>query len=225
MTLPYSCLILDHDDTAVDSTAAIHHPAHIETMRVLRPGRRPVELEEWWAKNFDPGVMEYLTGELGFTEEEIQEEYRIWREFTVSRSAPFFPGFIEALIEYKDRGGKIAVVSHSDGDLIERDYRRARPEGELIPDLIYGWDFDPEKRKPSPRPVEEILRTFGLTPEEALIVDDLKPGLIMAERTGVAFAAAGWSHDIPKIRDYMQARSRVYFSTVEDFRRYILGEK
>jgi phosphoglycolate phosphatase/pyrophosphatase PpaX len=127
-------------------------------------------------------------------------------------------------MEYKRYGGKIAVVSHSDADLIERDYRRSHPEGELLPDLIYGWDFDPDKRKPSPRPIREILDHFHLSPEKALIVDDLKPGLVMAEKTGVPFAAAGWSHDIPKIREYMEARSGVYFSKVEDFRRYILGE-
>ena len=144
---------------------------------------------------------------------------------TVSRSAPFFPGFLEALIEYKRRGGKIAVVSHSEADLIERDYRRAHPEDELLPDLIYGWDFDPDKRKPSPRPIREILDHFDLRTGEALIVDDLKPGLIMAEKTGVPFAAAGWSHDIPSIREYMKSKSMVYFSRVEDFKGYILGEE
>ena len=34
----FKCLILDHDDTAVASTPAIHYPAHLEAMRVLRPG-------------------------------------------------------------------------------------------------------------------------------------------------------------------------------------------
>ena len=59
------------------------YPAHIETMRKLRPGQQVVSLNEWFKKNFDPGVMEFFTGELGFTDEEIKIEYNIWRSFNV----------------------------------------------------------------------------------------------------------------------------------------------
>ena len=31
-SIRFKCLILDHDDTAVDSTASIHYPAHVEIM-------------------------------------------------------------------------------------------------------------------------------------------------------------------------------------------------
>ena len=30
--LRYKCLIIDHDDTAVDSSATVHHPAHVKSM-------------------------------------------------------------------------------------------------------------------------------------------------------------------------------------------------
>ena len=35
--MKFQCLILDHDDTAVDSTREIHYPAHLEVMQTLRP--------------------------------------------------------------------------------------------------------------------------------------------------------------------------------------------
>jgi phosphoglycolate phosphatase/pyrophosphatase PpaX len=41
MRLRYRCLLVDHDDTAVDSTSAVHYPAHLEALRELRPGRTP----------------------------------------------------------------------------------------------------------------------------------------------------------------------------------------
>ncbi len=64
--MKYKCIILDHDDTAVDSTADIHYPAHLETMRVLRPDDDIISLDQWLLKNFHPGIMNYMKNELNF---------------------------------------------------------------------------------------------------------------------------------------------------------------
>ena len=69
--LRYRCLILDHDDTVVASTPAIHFPAYLETMAQLRPGMKPLSLEEFFLMNFDPGFSEYMTGQLGMRPEEM----------------------------------------------------------------------------------------------------------------------------------------------------------
>ena len=222
MELRFDCLLLDHDDTAVDSTSAIHYPAHVEAMRVLRPGLKPVGLEGWFLKNFHPGVMRYLEGELGLTAQELEVEYGIWRAFTTSRTPPFFAGFLETLREYRRRGGKIVVVSHSESDVILRHYRESggRP---LLPDLVFGWDEDEQRRKPNPWPVEQALRRLEIPASRALILDDLKPGVLMGQRTGVAAAAAGWAHRIPAIRQYMQASCLAYFESVAEFREFILA--
>lgn len=219
--MKYRCLILDHDDTSVQSTPHIHYPAHIEVMRQLRPGHAPATLNGWLLKNFSPGIMEYMTGELGFSKDEVKEEYRIWRDFTTQHIPPFFPGYLEILREYKDRGGIITVVSHSEEDLIRRDYKHA--DAEDLPELVFGWDFDSEKRKPNPYPVLEILRHYKLKPEEALILDDLKPAVEMSRRSSVAIAAAGWGHDIPEIREYMKKHCSYYLETVEEFRKLLLS--
>jgi beta-phosphoglucomutase-like phosphatase (HAD superfamily) len=215
------CLILDHDDTAVDSTREIHYPAHVEVMRRLRPGQSPISLEDWYLKNFDPGIMAYLQGELGMNAEELQTEFIIWRDFTSTRVPHFFPGFLEALREFRSRGGRIAVVSHSERNIIERDYRKR--SGDLVPEIIFGWDHDEERRKPSPWPVERILSEFGLGPGEALIIDDLKPAVLMSQASGVAVAAAGWGHEIPLIRDFMRRNCVAFFSSVDEFRSFVLS--
>lgn len=220
--LKYKCLILDHDDTAVNSTAEIHYPAHLEVLKILRPDTRPISLDEWFLKNFNPGIMEYLIEELKFTEQEIQIEYEIWREFTSKKIPHFYPGFIDALREYRTKGGIVAVVSHSEKDIIERDYRSGSRDYEFLPDIIYGWDYDERKRKPSPFPVQRILKACHLKPSQALIVDDLKPGVVMARGSGVPVAAAGWGHCIAEIRDYMKKHCLTYFEKVEDFHHFIL---
>ena len=206
MALRFRCLILDHDDTAVDSTATVHHPAHLEAMRRLRPGHQPVDLRGWFLKNFHPGIMEYLERELGLSPTEQAVELAIWRTFAQRSEPSFYPGFLEALEEYRGRGGRIAVVSHSEGETILRHYRR-QTGGSLEPELVFGWDPDERRRKPSPWPVHETLRRFGLAPSEALILDDLKPGVLMGRSAGVAVAGAGWAHRIPEIRRYMRRHS------------------
>ncbi len=113
---------LDHDDTSVNSTPVIHFKAHMEIMEKMRPDYPVPDLEEWFLKNFDPGIMEYLKGELRFNQREIEEEYKIWRKYTSGIIPEFFPGLIEILAEYKKKGGRVVVVSHSEADLIKRDY-------------------------------------------------------------------------------------------------------
>jgi len=216
---------MDHDDTVVESTPHIHYPAHVESLKLLRPGRPPASLEEWFRKNFHPGVTAYLRDELGFAPEEIREEYRIWRAYTSLRRAAFFPGMLELLSTFRNRGGIVTVVSHSDADLIEKDYRAASENAGLpafIPDRIFGWTTEDNRRKPHPYPALRIIEEFGLEPREALVVDDLRPGVEMARAAGIRTAAAGWGHQVGEIRAYMRESCDYFFETVEEFRAFIL---
>jgi phosphoglycolate phosphatase/pyrophosphatase PpaX len=221
--LKYRCLVLDHDDTAVDSTAFIHYPAHVEVMRLLRPDQAPISLEGWFLKNFDPGIMEYLTHELHFNEAEIEKEYEVWRDFTTSKTPHFYPGFVEALVRYRDLGGIVAVVSHSEKTLIERDYRSHGGGNSFMPDIIFGWDYDKNKRKPSLYPIQEIVKTYNFSAEEMLVVDDLKPGVVMAQSAHIPVAAVGWSHSIAEIQTYMREQCTVFLETVAQFQSLILS--
>ena len=220
MSLKYKCLFLDHDDTSVNSTPEIHYQAHLEIMKIMRPDSPVPTLEEWFLKNFDPGIMEYMKGELGFDQSEIEAEYKIWRKYTSSRIPEFFPGLIEILIEYRKRGGKVIVVSHSEVDLIKRDYlENIKKTGlDFLPDLIFGWTYDESKRKPDPYPVNEGLKAYSLNPEDGVILDDLKPGVVMGKRAGVRIAAAGWSYDIKNIRVFMTENCDHYLEKVEDLK-------
>lgn len=219
----YRCLILDHDDTAVDSTARVHHPAHVAGLAALRPGEPALDLEGWFLKNFDPGIGVYLRDELQLSPAELERELSIWREHTRRVDPPFYPGFLEALREFRAGGGIITVVTHSEADVVERHYRKATAGHPLMPDRVFGWEQDETRRKPNPWPALQILGAFGLRPGEALIVDDLKAGVLMGHSAGVPVAAAGWGHRIPRIQSYMREHCVAYLPTVADFARYILG--
>ena len=58
--LKYKCLILDHDDTSVESTAKIHYPAHVAGVKeILGPDVEPISLQGWFRVNHEPGIAEY----------------------------------------------------------------------------------------------------------------------------------------------------------------------
>ena len=210
--MKYRCLIFDHDDTVVNSTATIHFPCWVEYLKIYRPGMRQT-LEDYFIKNFSPGFLEMARGEFGMSEEEIQGEVEFWKNYVRSHIPEAYPGIREIMLRHRAEGGIIAVISHSMRENILRDYAaNGLPE----PDIIYGWEQPEERRKPHPWPVEQVMRELGLKREELLMIDDLKPGYDMAAAAGIDFAAAGWANDIEEIENFMRSNSQYYFKKVED---------
>ena len=212
----YRCLILDHDDTVMDSTRMIHYPAFLAALEEMRPTHY-VSLDDYFLLNFEPGFLPYCEQTLGCTERETEREYEIWQSFVKARVPVCFEGMRKIIERQKAEGGLVCVVSHSVRDNILRDYaENGLPE----PDCVFGWEQPKEMRKPSVYPVEEIRRRFGLQPEECLVIDDLKPGYDMARDAGVAFAGAGWAHRIAPIQVFMRGLPN-YFETPEALAAYL----
>ena len=152
----------------------------------------------------------------------MQEEEAFWNSYVQQHVPKAYPGIRGIIEEQQKRGGKVCVISHSFSDNIRRDYRENHlPE----PDLIFGWEYPPEQRKPSPWPLQQIMKTCGYRPEELLVVDDLKPGYDMARAAGVPFAAAGWANDIKEIEQFMRSNCGLYFKTVPELAAFLFGEE
>ena len=219
MKLNVPCLVLDHDDTTVNSTATVHYPAFVAFMRERHPDIH-LTLEEYFLYNFDPGVIALFTEICGLSYDEMMEEERFWSEYVRHHVPDAYPGIRQLLEDQRSLGGKICVVSHSFTEHILRDYRaNGLPE----PDLIFGWESPPEERKPSPYPLQKIMETYGFRPDQLMVVDDLKPGYEMAAAAGVPFAAAGWANNIPGIEQFMRAHCPLYCKTVEELRQVLFG--
>ena len=71
-----SCLVVDHDDTVVNSTATVHYPCFVEYVREYFPHYH-CTLEEYFLKNFDPGVVPFFRDEVGMSKEQMAHE-EIW---------------------------------------------------------------------------------------------------------------------------------------------------
>ena len=212
--LHYRCLVLDHDDTVVQSTPTVNYPSFVETLRVLRPGME-MPLEQFLRYSYDPGFLPLCTDICGMNEAELEYQVERWREYVRAHCPLPYPGMAEILQRQRAEGGLIFVASHSADENILRDYRA---HFGLEPDGIYSWDLPPEKRKPSPYALEDIMARYRLPPEQLLMVDDMKPGMEMAHACGVAFAAAGWSCQIPEIAEDLRRQSEFYLQTVDGLR-------
>lgn len=215
--LKYKCLVLDHDDTVVMSSPQIHYPSFRISMKTLRPECN-LSYEEFMNYCFDPGFYPLCTDILRLSEEEMRFQYDSWMHYVENHIPSFYPGIKELIQRQKACGGFVCVVSHSNAQNIRRDYASA---GAAEPDLVFGWELGEGKRKPAPYPLQKIMEEFGLKPSDLLVIDDLKPGLEMAEQCRVDFACAGWSHDILKISEYMKQNSAYYFRKVPDLEHFL----
>lgn len=213
----YKCLILDHDDTTVNSTAEVGYPSLLDTLSHLRPGIRP-GFEEFMDACFDPGFFEYCTDILALNADEMKFEYKNWKRYVANVVPTACPGMARIIERHRAAGGIVCTASHSETENILRDWK-ANFGSE--PDMIYGWDAGEGKRKPHPFPVYDIAEKFSLELSDILVIDDLKTGYDMARNAGVTFAAALWAQPSRLCREFMKNNADVCFYDTASLERYL----
>lgn len=187
--LQYPCLVLDHDDTVVQSERDVNFPFFQHILDEFRPGTH-VTLQEYTDGCYHLGFADMCRKRFGFSEQELVDEYEGWKVYIRTHIPAPFPGIERVIRRQRELGGKICVVSHSCEENITRDYQT---HFGILPDDIFGWDLPEEHRKPSSYPLEQIMEKYGFAPRELLVVDDMKPAFDMASRAGVPIAFAAWS--------------------------------
>ena len=218
--MKYKCLVLDHDDTIVNSTATIHYPAFLQALKQIRPNIH-LSLDEYFCYNFEPGFTSLCEDILHFSQKEIDFQTQNWLKYVSEHTPQVYQGIHDILWEFKNQGGYICVVSHSMKENILRDYQA---HDLPIPDMVFGWDFPSEQRKPSIYPLQKIKENLNIEYSDMVMIDDLKPGKIMADNINVDFIGAGWAHSIPSIQNYMQKECQCYCQNVEDLKQYIFED-
>ena len=216
--LKYPCLVLDHDDTVVQSEATVNYPFFCYILDQFRPGTK-ITLEEYTRGCFQLGFADMCRKWYGFTEQEIEDEYHGWQAYIVHHTPAPYPGIGNVIRRQKEEGGLICVVSHSCIQNITRDYTA---HFGVLPDDIYGWDLPEEKRKPSTYPLEQIMAKYSLKPNQLLVVDDMKPAWEMASKVGVPIAFAGWGRlDCPELSQQMRQLCDFSFTSTKDLEKFL----
>ena len=187
--LKFKCLVLDHDDTVVQSMKTLSYPFWCLELEQFRPGQT-MTLEDYVLECHRLGFADLCKVRFGFTEEELKQEHKQWMEYIMQHTPDPYPGIERIIHRQKEEGGLICVVSHSHVDNILRDYKA---HFDLIPDAIYGWELEPHQRKPNPWPLQDIMEKYNLKPKDILVVDDMKLACQMAAPLAVKVCYAGWS--------------------------------
>ena len=216
--LKYPCLVLDHDDTVVQSETTINYPYFCYILDQFRPGTT-ITLEEYVQGCYHPGFAGMCREKFQFTEQELIDEYTGWKEFIRSHIPAPFPGIKQIIHRQQEEGGILCVVSHSSSENITRDYMT---HFGILPDDIFGWDLPEHQRKPSTYPLETIMTKYGLKPNDLLVVDDLKPAWEMAKNAGVPIGFAGWSKlEVPQITNEMTQLCNCAFASTGELEKFL----
>lgn len=186
--LRYPCLVLDHDDTVVQSEKTIGYPFFCKILNEFRPGQH-ITFHDYVHDCHNFGFAEMCKRRFQFTQQELSDEYRRWMEYVKTHIPAPFPGIGEVIRRQKEEGGLVCVVSHSSIENITRDYEE---HFHIQPDAIYGWDLPEHQRKPNSYPLSHIMNRYCLKPYELLVVDDMKLAWQMAQPVGVKIAFAAW---------------------------------
>lgn len=210
--LRYKCLVLDHDDTVVQSMKTLSYPFFCQELEYFRPGTS-MTMEDYILQCHKLGFADMCRERFGFTDEEMKLEHDMWMEYILSHIPAPYPGIDRVIRRYKEAGGIVCVVSHSHVDNILRDYDT---HFGIRPDRIYGWELPPHQRKPNPWPVEDIMVRYQLTPGDILVVDDMQLACKMAAPLGVQVAYAGWSGmGVAEVDTQMRRICNYTFDTTE----------
>lgn len=218
--LKYPCLVLDHDDTVVQTEKTLGYPYFCKILQQFRPGAT-VSFSDYVHDCHDFGFTGMCERRWQFTKEEQKEEYTGWIDYLMRNIPPTFPGIRELILRQKTEGGLICVVSHSSERNISRDYRE---HFGIQPDAIYGWDLPADQRKPHAYPLEDIMRRFQLKPEDLLVVDDAQLACRMAAPVGVDVAFAAWGKlDFPELSEGMRRSCRFSFDTPQQLEAFLFN--
>lgn len=216
--LKYPCLVLDHDDTVVQSEATVNYPFFVYILDQFRPGIT-ITLEEYVHGCCNLGFAEMCRRWYGFTEQELVDEYRGWQNYIKDHIPAAYPGIKEIIHRHKAEGGILCVVSHSSDANIIRDYRH---HFATEPDVIYSWDLPEPLRKPSTYALEDIMKRFGFSRQQILVVDDMKPAWEMASKAGIPIAFAAWGRmEYPEIAAEMRALCQYSFDSTKELYKFL----
>lgn len=219
--LKYPCLILDHDDTIVQTERAIGYPYFRDYLEKIRPGVK-LSFPDYVRLCHNTVFPDMCRENWQFTDEEMKEEYSLWQDYCAANIPPIFEGVDDLIRRQKAEGGLVCVVSLSSHANIVRDYDA---HFGFQPDAIYDNDMPREHRKPLPYPLVDIMERFHLKPEELLVVDDMKLGFTMAQRVGIQTAYAAWSkQDFPDLMAEMKEICDYSFDSAKELEQFLFEE-
>lgn len=219
--LKFPCLVLDHDDTVVQTEKTIGYPYFRDYIERIRPGRT-LSFPEYVRDCNNMIFADMCREKWKMTEAELNEEYLGWKAYSRVHIPAACPGLDRIIKRQKELGGMVFVASLSTREIIERDFLH---HFGILPDGIYDYDLPADKRKPNAFALTDIRERYGFSAEQILMVDDMKLGWQMADSVGVATAFAGWSKaEFVELTQEMRRFCDFAFDTPAQLETFLFGE-
>lgn len=181
--------------TAINRTLAERGRAELTRAVVtshIGEGLRPL-LKGIFPEIVDPDAQEALVDRfLSVYEEEM------------TGTTTLFPGVVEMIEEWLNRGGKIGLITNKNEAPTRRLFSHFGFD--RYPWVgVFGADTWPE-RKPSPLPLRMMMELAGTTPDETLMIGDGVPDMRSATAAGVRAVALEFGYtDIEILKEYAPA--------------------
>lgn len=216
--LKYPCLVLDHDDTVVQSMKTLSYPFFCYVQEKFRPGVF-MSQADYIQDCHELGFAVLCRMRFDYTDEELAQEHEMWMDYIRTHTPDPYPGIDRILRRHKEAGGILCVVSHSSEENILRDYRA---HFSVMPDAVYGWELPEQQRKPNPYSLLDIMEKYNFSKEQLLVVDDMKLSWKMAHPLGIKVAYAAWGDmGVPALEKEMTALCDLRFDSTKELENYL----
>ncbi len=189
--LPNKAVIFDLDGTVLDTVGDIADALNL-ALAAFGYGEHTVERVKSFIGNGSYRLIRRALPESAPESAVLAVRARYIKEYsnaTAVKTAPY-PQMAELLLELKEAGIKTAVLTNKD-DLHAQGLVKSF-FGDSV-DICRGVREDSEK-KPNPAPALSILKTFGVLPENALLVGDGLADYETAKNCGIAYIPVGYGY-------------------------------
>ena len=187
--MKYACLVMDHDDTAVQSEATVNYPFFEMTIPTFCPGAE-VSLKKYTAGCYELGFAQMCRQWYGFTDKDLEEEFRGWQSYVRTHVPLPYPGIRELLEALKAQGHRLYVAT-------------SKPEVTAIEVLEYfdlakyfdgicGASLD-QSRTSKSDVIAFLLDKFG-TAATPIMVGDTAFDVIGAAAHGIPTIGVSWGY-------------------------------
>lgn len=175
-------IIFDLDGTLTDSLADLT----AATNRMLRHFQRPELVPEQVRKLVGEGARRLVERALpGAGEQEIEEALQLflaYNEAHIADRTVLYPAAVATLALLQGQGRQLAVISNKNAALCRKLLVVLNVDRYFS--AVLGADSTPF-RKPSPEPLLQLMREFGVTAEETIMVGDSINDIAAGKGAGV----------------------------------------
>lgn len=190
MKLRKKCIILDHDDTVINSQESIHYPLFVAVLKELRPHVVPIDFQTFIDLSNRFGFTKMCRIVYQFTPEDIHYEYNHWKKHSAQMLAPTFIGLEPILRQFVQAKGIIIVYTMNSYHNVLSDYARLF---NFVPDAIIAHDQFAYLRKPYRISLLQTLSELQLSVKDCVLVDDSPLMCTLKDRLNIDFLAANWA--------------------------------